>query len=101
MLKDHAAIDDLIKASEIYQTLVMKQHQYRLNKKELHESRKLVIEHLPELNSLLLTQKFKINETDFNACMLFRFGFKSKEVSILLNLSQARISQICSRKQTI
>ena len=97
MLKDHAAIDDLIKASEIYQTLVMKQHQYRLNKKELHESRKLVIEHLPELNSLLLTQKFKINETDFNACMLFRFGFKSKEVSILLNLSQARISQICSK----
>ena len=97
MLKDHASIDNLIKASEIYQSLVMKQHQYKLNKKELQESRKLVIELLPELNSLLLTQKFKINETDFNACMLFRFGFKSKEVSILLNLSQARISQICSK----
>ena len=97
MLKDHAAIDDLISTSDIYQTLLIKQHQYKLTKKELHESRKLVIEHMPELNSLLLTQKYKINETDFNACMLFRFGFRSKEVSTLLNLSQARISQICSK----
>ena len=29
--------------------------------------------------------------------MLFRLGFKSKEISVMLGVSQARISQICTK----
>ncbi len=96
-LKDHAAIDSHIKESNIYQVLLEKQYDSKLTFTELRECRKLVLENLPEFNSLLLTKEYKIGVKDFNVCMLLRFGFKSKEVSNLLGLSQARVSQICSK----
>jgi DNA-directed RNA polymerase specialized sigma subunit len=44
-----------------------------------------------------LSKQYKINNNDFNVCVLFRLGIKSKEVSNLLGLSQGRISQICTK----
>ena len=96
-LKDHAAIDSHIKESDIYQILLEKQYDSKLTITELRECRKLVLENLPEFNSLLLTKEYKISVKDFNVCILLRFGFKSKEVSNLLGLSQVRVSQICSK----
>ena len=96
-LKDHAAIDSHIKESNIYQILLEKQYDSKLTITELRECRKLVLENLPEFNSLLLTKEYKISVKDFNVCILLRFGFKSKEVSNLLGLSQVRVSQICSK----
>ena len=96
-LKDHAAIDSHIKESNIYQILLEKQYDSKLTFTELRECRKLVLENLPEFNSLMLTKEYKISVKDFNVCMLLRFGFKSKEVSNLLGLSQVRVSQICSK----
>ena len=74
-----------------------KQYDSKLTFTELRECRKLVLENLPEFNSLLLTKEYKINDKDFSVCILLRFGFKSKEVSNLLGLSQVRVSQICSK----
>ena len=96
-LKDHAAIDSHIKESSIYQILLEKQYDSKLTITELRECRKLVLENLPEFNSLLLTKEYKISVKDFNVCILLRLGFKSKEVSNLLGLSQVRVSQICSK----
>ena len=96
-LKDHAAIDSYIKDSDIYQILLEKQYDSKLTFTELRECRKLVLENLPEFNSLLLTKEYKISVKDFNVCILLRLGFKSKEVSNLLGLSQVRVSQICSK----
>ena len=96
-LKDHAAIDSHIKESNIYQILLEKQYDSKLTITELRECRKLVLENLPEFNSLLLTKEYKISVKDFNVCILLRLGFKSKEVSNLLGLSQVRVSQICSK----
>ena len=96
-LKDHAAIDSYIKDSDIYQILLEKQYDSKLTFTELRECRKLVLENLPEFNSLLLTKEYKISVKDFNVCILLRLGFKSKEVSNLLGLSQVRVSQISSK----
>ena len=96
-MKDHAAIDSHIKESNIYQILLEKQYDSKLTITEMRECRKLVLENLPEFNSLLLTKEYKISVKDFNVCILLRFGFKSKEVSNLLGLSQVRVSQICSK----
>ena len=96
-LKDHATIDSHIKESSIYQILLEKQYDSKLTITELRECRKLVLENLPEFNSLLLTKEHKISVKDFNVCILLRLGFKSKEVSNLLGLSQVRVSQICSK----
>lgn len=94
-LQDNAAIDKRIKESSIYNSLLKKQFGQELTIQELRECRKLVLEHLPEFNSLLLSKEYKINVKDFNVCMLFRLGFKSKEISNMLNISQGRVSQIC------
>ncbi|MBP1542019.1 MAG: hypothetical protein ILA25_07600 [Prevotella sp.] len=96
-LQDHTAIDQHLKESDIYQTLQKKQYGQKLTSDELHECRRLIIENLPVFNSLLLSKQYKLNEKDFNVCILFRLGFKSKEVSCMLDVTQGRISQICSK----
>ena len=96
-LLDHAATDKLIKESDIYQILLKKQFGQALTVQELRDCRKLALEVLPELNTLLLSKQYKINVKDYNVCMLFRFGFRSKEVSNMLDITQGRVSQICSK----
>ena len=96
-LKDHAAKDKHIKESVIYQILEKKQFGQKLTVQELRDCRKLVLETLPEFNNLLISKQYKISVKDFNVCMLFRLGFRSKEVSNMLDITQGRVSQICSK----
>ena len=96
-LQDHAAKDKHIKESDIFQTLQKKQFGQKLTVQELRDCRKLVLEVLPEFNNLLISKQYKISVKDFNVCMLFRLGFKSKEVSNMLDITQGRVSQICSK----
>ncbi len=96
-LQDHAASDKHIKASDIYQVLQKKQFGQKLTVQELRDCRKLVLEALPEFNNLLLSKQYKISVRDFDVCMLFRFGFRSKEISNMLDITQSRVSQICSK----
>ena len=96
-LQDHAAKDKHIKESTIYQCLQKKQFGQKLTVQELRDCRKLVLETLPEFNSLLISKQYKISMKDFNVCMLFRLGFRSKEVSNMLDITQGRVSQICSK----
>ena len=96
-LIDHAAIDKHIKETDTYKKLVNRQYGQKLSIEELRDSRKLVLENLPEFNSLLISKEYKISEKDFNLCVLFRLGFKSKEISNMLGLTQGRVSQICSK----
>ena len=96
-LQDHAAIDEHIKGSAIYQTLQGRQQGQKLTSQELRDCRKLVLETLPAFNQLLLSKQYTINAKDFDVCMLFRLGFKSKEVSNMLDISQGRVSQIVSK----
>ena len=93
-LQDHAAIDEHIKGSAIYQTLQGRQQGQKLTSQELRDCRKLVLETLPAFNQLLLSKQYTINAKDFDVCMLFRLGFKSKEVSNMLDITQGRVSQI-------
>ena len=95
-LLDHAEIDKRIIESDICKK-ILKNAYKKLTVEELRECRKFVLENLPEFNNLLLSKQYKINNNDFNVCVLFRLGIKSKEVSNLLGLSQGRISQICSK----
>ena len=97
LLLDHSAIEKNIKGSDIYQILLGKQYGQALSIAELRECRKIVIENLPEFNSLLLSRQYKLNAKDFNVCILFRLGFKSKEISNMLNITQGRVSQISSK----
>ena len=96
-LLGHSAIEKNIKESDIYQILLGKQYGQALSIAELRECRKIVIENLPEFNSLLLSSQYKLNAKDFNVCILFRLGFKSKEISNMLNITQGRVSQISSK----
>ena len=95
-LLDHAEIDKRILESDICNR-ILKNTYKKLTVEELRECRKFVLENLPEFNNLLLSKQYKINNNDFNVCVLFRLGIKSKEVSNLLGLSQGRISQICTK----
>ena len=97
LLLDHSAIEKNIKESDIYQILLGKQYGQALSIAELRECRKTVIENLPEFNSLLLSSQYKLNAKDFNVCILFRLGFKSKEISNMLSITQGRVSQISSK----
>ena len=97
LLMDHSAIDKSIKESDIYRLLLEKQYVHALSVDELRECRKLVIENFPEFNSLLLSRQYKLNAKDFNVCILFRLGFKSKEISNMLDITQGRVSQICTK----
>jgi hypothetical protein len=96
-LQDHAAKEKHIKESAIYQCLQKKQFGQKLTVQELQDCRKLVLETLPEFNNLLISKQYKINMKDFDVCMLFRLGFKSKEVSNMVDITQGRVSQICSK----
>ena len=96
-LQDHAASDKHIKTSDIYQILQKKQFGQKLTVQELRDCRKLVLEALPEFNNLLLSKQYKISVRDFDVCMLFRLGFRSKEISNMLDITQGRVSQICSK----
>ena len=96
-LQDHAAKDKHIKESDIFQTLQKKQFGQKLTVQELRDCRKLVLEFLPEFNNLLTSKHYKISVKDFDVCILFRLGFKSKEVSNMLDVTQGRVSQICSK----
>ena len=97
LLINHSVIEKSIKESDIYQLLLGKQYGQALSIGELRECRKLVIENLPEFNSLLLSKQYKLNAKDFNVCILFRLGFKSKEISNMLDITQGRVSQICTK----
>ena len=97
VLQDHSAIEKYVTSSSIYQQLQKKQYGSKLTMEELRECRKLMIENYPELNTLLLSKQYKLNEKDFDVCILFRLGFKSKEVSNMLDVTQGRISQICTK----
>ena len=94
---NNAIIDKRIKDTDIYQTLLQKQHGQKLTHDELRECRRLVLENLPNINNLLLSKEYKLNDKDYNVCILFRLGFKSKEVSNMLDVSQGRVSQISSK----
>ena len=96
-LKASSDIDTQIRESDIYQTLLLKQHGKQLTIQELRDCQRLVLECLPEFNNMLLSKEYKINVKDFQVCMLLRLGFKSKEISNLLNISQGRVSQICTK----
>ena len=97
VLQDHSSIEKYVTSSSIYQQLQKKQYGSKLTMEELRECRKLMIENYPELNTLLLSKQYKLNEKDFDVCILFRLGFKSKEVSNMLDVTQGRISQICTK----
>ncbi len=97
VLIDHASINKYIMEADIYKMLLDRQYGQKLSVEELRASRKLVLENLPEFNSLLLSKEYKISEKDFYICVLFRLGFKSKEVSNMLGLTQGRVSQICTK----
>ena len=97
VLYDHIATDKAVRESDIFKILQRKQNVGKLTDDELHESRRLVLENYPEVNALLFSRKYKLSENDFNVCILLRLGFKSKEISNLLDVTQGRISQICSK----
>ena len=97
IILDHATIDMQLQNSIIYQRLSSRKKVEKLTMDELRECRRLIIEHLPEFNNLLLIKEYKLNKTDYNVCVLFRLGFKSKETSNMLGISQARVSQISAK----
>ena len=94
--QDHSEIDEKLHKSAICQKLLANQHIQKLTIHELRDCRRLVLENLPTFNNLLMSKQYAINEKDFNVCMLFRLGFKSKEVSNMLDISPGRVSQICT-----
>ena len=97
IILDHATIDMQLQNSIIYQRLSTRKKVEKLTMDELRECRRLIIEFLPEFNNLLLIKEYKLNKTDYNVCVLFRLGFKSKETSNMLGISQARVSQISAK----
>ncbi len=96
-VNSHSLADKKLKESAIYQKLLKKQHGQKLTNEDLRECHKLVIKYLPELDNLLASKQYKFNHTDYNVCILLRLGFKSKEISNMLDISQARVSQICTK----
>ena len=97
-LTDNAAIDKQLQETDIYRQLeASRQNGTKLTIEELRESRKLVLENLPDFSSMLMSKEYKMSQKDFDLCVLFRLGFKSKEVSNMLGLTQGRVSQICTK----
>lgn len=95
--KDHMSIDKHIQESAVYQNLISRKKTTPLTIEEIKQCRLLMIEYLPVFNNLLSGKQYKLISRDYNVCMLFRLGFKSKEISVMLGVSQARISQICTK----
>lgn len=96
-VNSHSLADKKLKESAIYQKLFKKQYGQKLTNEDLRECHKLVIEYLPELNNLLASKQYKLSHSDYNVCMLLRLGFKSKEISNMLDISPGRVSQICAK----
>ncbi len=97
MLKDRAEVDERIIQTDIYRLLLRKSKKgVLLDSDELRACRMLIIENLPELNNLLSSKKSSLNKKEFDLCILFRLGFHSKEISNMLNVSSARVSQMCA-----
>jgi len=96
-LLSRAVIEKNLQESDIYHVLQSKRYGQGLSVDELRACRKLIIENLPELNNLLLLKQYKLNSKDFNVCILFRLGFKSKEIGNMLKISPGRVSQICAK----
>ena len=96
--KEIASLDKQLQDTDIYKKLeASRQNGTKLTIEELRESRKLVLENLPDFSSLLMSKEYKMSQKDFDLCVLFRLGFKSKEVSNMLGLTQGRVSQICTK----
>ena len=96
--QNHSTLMEEIQCSAIYAELKDREAKHKaLTKDILRRGRMLVIEKLPEFNGVLMEKKYELKENDFNVCMLLRLGFKSKEISYMLKLSQPRVSQICAK----
>ena len=96
--KDHVTTTRQIQDSEIYIELKERERLCKaLTKEQIRKIRIMVIEKLPDFNSILLENRYMLRENDFNVCMLLRLGIKSKEISVLLKISQPRVSQICAK----
>ena len=94
-LQSRAEKEEQIKRSKIFQSLLKKSRRgLPLCNEELRACRIMVIDCLPELNNLLLSKQNYLNSKGFNFCVLFRLGFQSKEISNMLSVSPARISQM-------
>lgn len=94
-LQSHAEKEEQIKRSIIFQSLLKKSKRgLPLCNEELRTCRIMVIDFLPELNNLLLSRQNCLNSKEFDLCVLFRLGFQSKEISNMLSVSPARISQM-------
>ena len=86
-----------IMSSGIYATLVRKSKGKTLTNEELRCSRQLIHELLPDFYNTLTDKRYKLSTRDFYVCILLRIGFKSKEISSMLDISQPRVSQICTK----
>ena len=96
--QDHATTSQQIQGSDIYKELKERERLCKaLTKEQIRKIRIMVIEKLPDFNGILLEKQYMLKENDFNVCMLLRLGIKSKEISVLLKLSQPRVSQICTK----
>jgi hypothetical protein len=96
--QNHATTTQQIQDAEIYKELKERERLCKaLTKEQIRKIRIMVIEKLPDFNSILLENKYMLTENDFNVCMLLRLGIKSKEISVLLKISQPRVSQICTK----
>lgn len=98
MRHDHTTTIQHIQDSEIYKELKERERLCKaLTKEQIRKIRIMVIDKLPDFNGILLENKYMLTGNDFNVCMLLRLGIKSKEISVLLKLSQPRVSQICTK----
>ena len=96
--QNHTITMEQIHQSAVYQDLKLREKTCKaLTKEQLRKIRLLVIEKLPDFNGKLLEKQYRLNDTDFNVCLLLRLGIKSKEISVLLKISQPRVSQICTK----
>ena len=94
-LQNHAIREEKISHSKARQSLLKKSRTgMPLSNEELRACRMMVIEDLPELNNLLLSKQNYLNKKEFDLCVLFRLGFQSKEISNILSVSPARVSQM-------
>ncbi|MBQ3698478.1 MAG: hypothetical protein II886_01065 [Prevotella sp.] len=96
--QNHTITMEQIHQSAVYQDIKVREKTCKaLTKEQLRKIRLLVIEKLPDFNGKLLEKQYRLNDTDFNVCLLLRLGIKSKEISVLLKISQPRVSQICTK----
>jgi len=98
---EHSTIEHKIKESNEYKNVVNRKRERELTAEELRGCRRLIIDNLPQFSNFLIARQHLLNKTDLNVCVLFRLGFKSKEISNMLGISQARVSQISTKMMKI